>query len=305
MYKHLIKILFIALLPAFNASAQQPAATGADRSGENGTYSYEREKTSVPYTVKRSVAKQRRIATRQGYRSFKKGDLSTSVKKYRNALQTDSNYSKAQYNIAIAHSKMGQNDTALAYYRRTCQNNSTSPQTRAKAHYNAGNIHLRKALSARDTGGYDGQSLKAAIEEYKASLRLDCKNHDAQHNLSIAKQLLRPETESGGGGGGQKDQQNQQQDQQNQQQDKQNQQQNKQQGSQDQQQQQQQNQQQQQQNQQQGSQDKRQQEQRRREAERMLNAMKNNEQQTMKAIRMREAEKERRTGTPAKIEKDW
>ena len=288
--KSLILILLAMQVPALQAQAPD--------AGENKGYNYQQEKTTIPYKVKHSIAKQRRVETRKGYKALKKENNNDAVKSLRKALQSDSNYSKAQYNVAIAHGKLNQQDSALAYYKRVCQNSSSTSQTRAKAHYNAGNIHLKRALSARDTGGYDGQSLRAAIEEYKASLRLDSKNHDAQHNISLAKQLLRPETQQGGGGGNQNQNQNKNQNDQNQNQD-----QNKNQN-----QQQQNQQQQQQQNQQQsqaGEQGKQQQEQRRREAEQMLNAMKNNEQQTMKAIRMREADKERRKGNPTKIEKDW
>lgn len=272
---------------------------------------YQSEKQTMPYKVSRKVAKQRRTATREGVRDLKKSNNSTAVQHFRAALKADSNYAKAQYNLAIAHGKLQQNDSALRRYEQVCKNSSSTPELRVKAHYNAGNIHLRQALSARDTGGYDGQSLKAAIAQYQAALRLDSHNGDAQHNLSLARQLLRPEQQQQGGGGQsqqnqQNQQQNQDQQQNQQQQNQQNQQQNQQQ---DQQQQQQQNQQNQQQNQEQKQQDKqqdkKQQEQKRREAEQMLNAMKNNEQQTMKAIRMKEADKERRQGRPAKIEKDW
>ena len=234
--------------------------------------------------VKNKVAKARRVATRQGNKELKKEKFSQAVSAYRNAMAADSNYAKAQFNRAVAHGKLHQNDTALNYYDRVCKNSSATIVQRVKAHYNAGNIHLRQALAARDTGGYDATSLKKAIEEYKAALRLDSKNNDAKHNLSLAKQLLRPEQQSGGGGGG--GGQNQQQNQ-------------------DQQQQQQQQNQQQQQQQQQQQKDQKQQEQSRREAEQMLNAMKNNEQQTMKAVRMKEANKEKTQGNPNRIEKDW
>jgi len=301
MKKNLTLILLTALF-AIPCAAQQKD----DNQGKPEQTQYQKEKSTIPYKVDRKTAKARRTATRKGNTELKKKYFSNAVNEYRNALKADSNYAKAQYNRGIAHSRLGQNDTALAYYRKLCQNTSATAAQRANAHYNSGNILLRNALAARDTGGYDGQSLRQAIEEYKASLRLDSQNGNAKHNLSLAKQLLRPEQQNGGGGQNQQNQnQNQDQNQQNQQnqQDKQDQQQNQQ--NQNQQNQQQQNQQQDQQQQPQNQQNKKQQEQRRREAEQMLNAMKNNEQQTMKAVRMREAEKERRQGTPARIEKDW
>ena len=279
MEKHIALLVLLGLMPCHITAQEQNG-----QQEQSALSQYQREKVTVPYKVKNKVAKARRVATRQGNKELKKEKFSQAVSAYRNATATDSNYAKAQFNRAIAHGKLHQNDTALNYYDRVCKNSSATIEQRVKAHYNAGNIHLRQALAARDTGGYDATSLKKAIEEYKAALRLDSKNNDAKHNLSLAKQLLRPEQQSGGGGGG--GGQNQQQNQ-------------------DQQQQQQQQNQQQQQQQQQQQKDQKQQEQSRREAEQMLNAMKNNEQQTMKAVRMKEANKEKTQGNPNRIEKDW
>ena len=255
-----------------------------------------------------NVEKTRRVATRSGNKALEKGNVSQAVTSYRKALRADSTYSKAQYNAGVAHGKLQQYDTAVAYYQKVINNGKASDDMKSRALDNAGNIYLRQALAARDQGQYDAKSLQAAVESYKASLKLDSKNNDAKHNLSLAMQLLRQQQQNGGGQN--QDQQNQQNQQSQQNQDQQNQQ------NQDQQNQQNQNKQDlnqqgndkkdQQQNQNgQKKQDDRQQEQRRREAEQMLNAMKNNEQQTMKAVKMREAQKERRQGTPVKIEKDW
>lgn len=287
---------------------QTPVQSQEQRQALPPSVQYLKESTTVPYQSDRKSVRERHKKTHSGVRSLKKKNYSEAVTHFREAIKADSNYAKAQYNAAIAHGKLQQNDTALNYYSRVCENSSATKEQRAKSHYNAGNIHLRKALATRDTGGYDPQSLQSAINEYKSTLRLDPKNSDAQHNLSLAKQLLRPEAQQGGGNGQnqQKNQDQQGQDQQQQNQQNQDQQNQQNQQNQDQQKQDQQNQNNsQQQEGQQGKQDKQQQEQRRREAEQMLNAMKNNEQQTMKAIRMKEAEKERRQGRPAKIEKDW
>ncbi|MCR4829570.1 MAG: hypothetical protein K5864_08945 [Bacteroidales bacterium] len=264
---------------------------------------YQRDMTTTPYKVKHSVKKQRRVETRKGTRQLKHNNLSNSVNHFRLALGADSMYHKAQYNRAIAHGQLQQLDTALAYYQRCVDNPAAKPEVRAKAYYNAGNIMLRHALAARDTGGYDHQSLVVAINQYQASLRIDPKNSDAQHNLSIAKQLLRPESQqSNGGGGGQNDQNQQQQqdqqnkDQQNQDQNKDNQDQQKDQQNKDNQNQQDQQQQQQKQQQPQGT----------REAEQMLNALKNNEQQTIKRLQQEEAKRDKRKGLGiGRPEKDW
>ena len=305
--KKILTLIVLVTLMATPCTAQQEGNTPDAGMQDNSILAtYRKEKTTTPYKVSHKTAKTRRVATRKGNQSLKKENNSTAISHYRDALKADSVYAKAQYNRALSHSRLGQEDSAITYYQKTYKNTSATTEQRIAAHYNAGNIHLRRALAARDTGGYDAQNLRNAIEEYKSALRLDSKNTNAKHNLSLAKQLLRPEQQNGNGGQNQQNKQNQ--DQQNKQnQDQQNQQNQNQQNKQNQDQQDQQNQdQQKQQNQnQQKQQDKRQQEQHRREAEQMLNAMKNNEQQTMKAVRMKEAAKEQRQGSPRRIEKDW
>ena len=265
--------------------------------------------------LSRKDKRTRHVELRNGNKNLKKGNYSSAINNYRKSLQADNSNAKAQYNTGIAHWKLKQADSALAQYAKVCENSNATDEQLEKAHYNAGNIHLHNALQARDKGQYDSKSLQAAIEEYKAALRLNSNNRNAQHNLSIAKQLLRPQEQNSNSQQNQQNQNQQNQDQQ----DKQNQdQQNQDKQNQDKQHQQHQNNQDQknqdQQNKDQQNQDKQNQkgdnkdqksEQHRREAEQMLNAMKNNEQKTMQSVRMKEMAKEKRKGNPARIEKDW
>lgn len=260
--------------------------------------------------LSRKDKRTRHVELRNGNKNLKKGNYSSAINNYRKSLQADNSNAKAQYNTGIAHWKLKQADSALAQYAKVCENSNATDEQLEKAHYNAGNIHLHNALQARDKGQYDSKSLQAAIEEYKSALRLNSNNRNAQHNLSIAKQLLRPQEQNSNSQQNQQNQNQQNQDQQDKQnqdqqnQDKQNQQNqnNQEQKNQDQQ------------NKDQQNQDKQNQkgdnkdqksEQHRREAEQMLNAMKNNEQKTMQSVRMKEMAKEKRKGNPARIEKDW
>ena len=260
--------------------------------------------------LSRKDKRTRHVELRNGNKNLKKGNYSSAINNYRKSLQADNSNAKAQYNTGIAHWKLKQADSALAQYAKVCENSNATNEQLEKAHYNAGNIHLHNALQARDKGQYDSKSLQAAIEEYKAALRLNSNNRNAQHNLSIAKQLLRPQEQNSNSQQNQQNQNQQNQDQQNKQnqnqqnQDKQNQQN---QNNQDQKNQDQQNKDQQNQDKQNQKGDNKDQksEQHRREAEQMLNAMKNNEQKTMQSVRMKEMAKEKRKGNPARIEKDW
>lgn len=260
--------------------------------------------------LSRKDKRTRHVELRNGNKNLKKGNYSSAINNYRKSLQADNSNAKAQYNTGIAHWKLKQADSALAQYAKVCENSNATDEQLEKAHYNAGNIHLHNALQARDKGQYDSKSLQAAIEEYKAALRLNSNNRNAQHNLSIAKQLLRPQEQNSNS---QQNQQNQnqqnqdQQDKQNQNQQNQDKQDQQNQNNQDQKNQDQQNKDQQNQDKQNQKGDNKDQksEQHRREAEQMLNAMKNNEQKTMQSVRMKEMAKEKRKGNPARIEKDW
>ncbi len=263
--------------------------------------------------LSRKDKRTRHVELRNGNKNLKKGNYSSAINNYRKSLQADNSNAKAQYNTGIAHWKLKQADSALAQYAKVCENSNATDEQLGKAHYNAGNIHLHNALQARDKGQYDSKSLQAAIEEYKAALRLNSNNRNAQHNLSIAKQLLRPQEQNSNSQQNQQNQQNQnqqnqdQQDKQNQDQQNQDKQNQQNQNNQDQKNQDQQNKDQQNQDKQNQKGDNKDQksEQHRREAEQMLNAMKNNEQKTMQSVRMKEMAKEKRKGNPARIEKDW
>ena len=140
--KSLALLVLFSLIPCgINAQEQ------SDKQESTVLSQYQHEKLTVPYKTTHKVAKGRRVATRKGNKELKKEHYSKAVNDYRNAMKADSNYAKAQFNRALAHSKLHQNDTSITYYDKVCRNSSATAEQRAKAHYNAGNIHLRKALA--------------------------------------------------------------------------------------------------------------------------------------------------------------
>ncbi|MBP5516746.1 MAG: hypothetical protein J6X86_07345 [Bacteroidales bacterium] len=297
-------LLLSAIVPsAYCQNNENNAETALDR--------YNRETQTYPYDLKRETEKKRHKATREGVKQLKEGNYKEAIEKFKKALEYDSNYTIALFNTSYAYNKIDSTDKALEFYNKVCDNASSTIEQRVKAHYNMGNIYLRKFLIERDSNRYDKEDLVAAIEQYKSALRLDSKNRNAKSNLTLAKKLLRPEPQQNQQGGQNKDQQDKQkqQDQQNQQnkdqqnKDQQNkdQKQNKDQQNKDQKQ----NKDQQNKDQQnKDKQDQKKKEQRQREAEQMLNAAKNNEQKTMREVRMKKSKDEGK-GVPVRIEKDW
>lgn len=239
---------------------------------------------------------------RDGNKQYKGSKFAESEKKYRESLAVDSTYAKAEYNLASASYKQEKGDkllTAAKYYdsyQASLEQDDTSSY--ATTNYNLGNTYFK--ISQLDTVKQSEQYrfyLEKAKEYYKQSLRLNPQDSCAKYNLALTMHLLKDDEQKN------KDQQQQQQDQQQQQQ-------NQQQNNNNQQQPQQQNNNQ---NQNSGKQsektDKKPENNQMREGadknkkqmERMLDALKNSEKQTLNKVKRKEEDNAQKRS----IEKDW
>jgi tetratricopeptide (TPR) repeat protein len=205
-------------------------------------------------------------AVKKGNEAFAKKDYMAALEQY-HAAETDLPASpELDYNIAGALFEQGKYEGAVDKYTRAM--NTTDPALAAKGHYNLGNTYYRM------------QDYVKAIQSYEESLKMNPKDMDAKFNLELARRMLKEHSKP--------DQQNQKQDQKQQQkQDQQNQDQNK--DKQDQQPQsgdqsdQNKDQQKQQQNQQGNPKDDKKMS--KEDAERLLNALRDNEQDTQKRVK--------------------
>ena len=228
-----------------------------------------------------SQAQASRHQLRQGNRDYNKQRYEQAEVNYRKALERDSTDFRGQYNLAGDLYRQEKYGEAASHYQQALAAQGLSDKQRARTLHNQGNSLLKGAMQSEQMEG-----LQQAINCYQEALKLNPKNDDTRYNLAYARRLLQQQQQQQQQqqGGGQDQQQKQQnQDQQNQ--DQQNQQQ----------QQQQQNQQQQQQRQFQPQQD-----QRKQDAERMLDAVKNNERQAL-----RDKEQSNKPVRVHRNEKDW
>ncbi len=241
----------------------------------------------------------------QEYKSFtRKGNKAYEDKKYndaeilyRKALAGDSSFYKAQYNIGDALYKEKQYKEAARYYTKAIENPEIDNITKGKAFYNLGNSHLQSGLENK--GNPDAmKNFQDAISSYQNALKLNSKDADAKYNLSYAKKMLQQAQQNNQQNNNQQDKQNQQ-DQQNQNKQNNQDQQNKDQNNQDNQNQQNKDQddQQNKDRQNKNSQQNGQKEQKKQDAERILDAVKNNEKKTL--------DKQKVKVTGGKVEKDW
>jgi Ca-activated chloride channel homolog len=201
---------------------------------------------------------------RQGNRDYGKDKFSQSEILYRKAADKNKTYPDAVFNIGDALYKQKKFEDAGREFTGNSSMNEKRPK-KADAFYNLGNSMFM------------ANKLKESIEAYKSSLKLDPGNMEAKYNLAYAQDMLVKQQEQ------QKQQQNQgnnkdqnKKDQNKDQQNKNNQQQNKDQKNQDQQQH---NQQQQQQQQAISKED----------AERLLNAIANDEKNVQEKVKLAEA----------------
>ena len=277
--------------------------------------------------VSKKAQAERRTETRSGNSAYSHKRYDEANKHYSQALKADSTYYKAQYNLGNTLYRQGNYNQAEQCFGRALQNPSLKPSEKSKIHYNMGNSQLQAGLKekqAAQSGQGDPQNngmenFKKAVSNYQEALKIDPKNKEAKYNLSYAMKMLQTaknqqqQNQKNGGGQNNQQQQNQQQQQK---QGRGQQGQDKKQGQGDK------DQQNQNQNQnpkdqkddqgkgdqkkdsnkqpQQKPQDQQKKDQQKKQAEQLLNAVKNNEKQTMK-----EQQKAREAKVDARIEKDW
>lgn len=240
-----------------------------------------------------AVAQSVRSQLRNGNREYNKEKYDEAEVSYRHALEQDSTDFRGQYNLGNTLYRQKKYAEAGSHFAQALQRRDLSEHQRARTLHNQGNCFLQAGLEDREQGM---QNFQQAVKSYQESLKLEPKDEDTRYNLAYARRLLQQaqqQQQNQGGGNGQnkdnKQKQNQQQQGNNQQQNQQKQ--DQQQGQQPQPQQGNKNQQQRQ---------KQKADQRKQDAERMLEAVKNNERQTLK-----EQNKKLQVGTVKQTDKDW
>ena len=236
-----------------------------------------------------SYSQSERSLVRRGNRDIEKERYHDAEIKYRKALEENRLMEEAGFNLGNSlylQDKYQEADSQYCDIASRAKNDSL----KEASYYNLGNSFYKSEQ-------YDG-----AVQAYKQALRINPDDEDARYNLAMAQKKLKDS--EGQNGGQNQDQQNQNQQNQNQQ--------NQNQQNQNQQSQQQQNQDEQQgqeQQQQQGQQDEQQDGEQQEaqqmniskdDAERMLEALKNNEQKTLQKV-----QESKTKGQKVKIDKDW
>ncbi len=133
-----------------------------------------------------------RKVNRQGIKSYENGEFSEAEVQFRKAEDINHESFEAEYNTAAALYKQEKYDESFKQYG-TLAEKAEDPMLMANVWHNAGNSLL------------ESQKYGESIEAYKKSLRLNPSDQDTKYNLAYAKQKLQEQQEQ--------QQQNQDQDQ--------------------------------------------------------------------------------------------
>ncbi len=199
---------------------------------------------------------------RQGNRKFEKGDYKEAEKDYRKALELNKESVKGQFNLGTAVYKNNNFEESAKIYSNLAEKN-TDREIQSKVFHNLGNSYLQS------------KEYEKSIVSYKNALMNDPKNLDSKYNLEYARMMLKKQQQQQQKKDDKKDDKKDQKDKQDQNKDE-----NKKQ-----------------------DQQKQPQDQKKiskEDAERMLEALKNDEKKTMQKVKKEKA-KVQVTG----IEKDW
>ena len=146
---------------------------------------------------------------RSGNKAYENGNYPEAEVSYRRALEKNPESEEASFNLSNSLYKQERFEEA-GQIAAQIATDSTSNEHKAAAFYNQGNALFKQ------------KKLEEALEAYKNSLRLNPDDMDAKFNYALTKKLLEKDKNGGGGNNDQNQQNNQnQQNQQNQNQDKQ------------------------------------------------------------------------------------
>ena len=111
----------------------------------------------------------------EGNIKFNNKDFLAAEQLYKQSLEKDSSYYKANVNLAHSLYKQERFDESTSFYKNALELTDEKSAT----FYNLGNSQLREG------------KVEESIESYKNTLRIDPNNMNAKRNLAIAQSLLK------------------------------------------------------------------------------------------------------------------
>lgn len=153
----------------------------------------------IPFTTQPEKTR-----TREGNKEFMKNSYADAEASYKKALDKKNNMPEAIFNLGDAVYQQKRYEEAAKQFQLSAQTNP-DVSVQAKAYHNLGNTFLEQ------------QKWADAVKAYKSALKLNSKDTDTKYNLAYANAML--QQQQGGAGGNdqnQKDKKEDKKDQQNQ-----------------------------------------------------------------------------------------
>ena len=125
-----------------------------------------------------SAAQKENTLLRQGNHNFEKGDYKEAEKDYRKALEVNKESVKGKFNLGSAVYKNNNYEESAKIYANLAEN-SVDRETKSKIFHNLGNSLLQS------------KEYEKSILAYKNALMNDPKNKDTKYNLEYAKMMLK------------------------------------------------------------------------------------------------------------------
>ncbi|MDR1347236.1 MAG: tetratricopeptide repeat protein [Prevotellaceae bacterium] len=149
---------------------------------------------------------------RKGNKLYNENKYTDAETAYRRGLQKNSESKNAKYNLANAIYRQERYEDAAKLYKELAKTQIDSVQPTQSCH-NLGNAMLKQAVKDKETQGQhvaaNQEQLKESIDAYKKALKLNPDDMETKSNLAYAQKLL---AKNGGGGGGNNNQQQQDKD---------------------------------------------------------------------------------------------
>jgi len=139
-----------------------------------------------------SYAQKEKKFIREGNKQYKNSAYRAAEEAYQKALNVDTNSFAAGYNLGNAFYKQKNYDKAEQRYINLI--NSTKDKSElSKLYHNLGNSQLYSSKTDIDSGKVDAamNKVSSAVKAYKNSLKLNPSDKETKYNLSYAQQLLK------------------------------------------------------------------------------------------------------------------
>ena len=115
--------------------------------------------------------------TRTGNKQFDKENYTDAEASYKKALDRKNNMPEATFNLGDAVYKQKRYDEAIKQFQLSAQTNP-DPKVKAQAYHNLGNTYLEQ------------RKWEDAVKSYKESLKINANDKDTKYNLAYANSML-------------------------------------------------------------------------------------------------------------------